>query len=59
MLGLMILAAYVAEDGLVGEWEERSCKGSMTQYRRIPWPSIRSWLVGEHREGIRYFWRGN
>jgi hypothetical protein len=30
MAGLMTLAAYVSENGLVGhQWEERSCEGSI------------------------------
>jgi hypothetical protein len=37
MVGLMALAAYEAEDGLVGhQWEERSCEGYMPQYRGMP-----------------------
>jgi hypothetical protein len=31
MVGLMALAAYVAEDGPIShQWEERSCEGSMS-----------------------------
>ena len=52
MLGLMVLAAYVAEDGLVShQREERSCGGSMPQYRGMPGPGSRSGWVGEQEEG--------
>jgi hypothetical protein len=48
----MSLAAYVAEDGLVGHhWEERgpwSCKDYMPQYRGMPGPVSGSGWVGEH-----------
>jgi hypothetical protein len=47
----MSLAAYVAEDGLVGHhWEERppwSCKLYMPQYREMPGPRSGSGWVGE------------
>ena len=47
----MALAAYVAEDGLVGhQWEPWSCEGSMPQYRGMPWPGSRSGWVGEQGE---------
>jgi hypothetical protein len=50
-LELMSLAAYVAEDGLVGHlWEERSlwsCKLYMPQYRGIPGPGSGNGWVGE------------
>jgi hypothetical protein len=47
MVRLMVLAAYVAEDGLVShKWEERSCEGSMHQCRGMPGPGSRSgWVV--------------
>jgi hypothetical protein len=54
MVGLMALAAYVAEDGLVvindrrGPW---SCEASMPQYRRMPGSGNRSGWVGEQGEG--------
>jgi hypothetical protein len=50
----MALAAYVAEDGLVGhQWEERprSCEGSMPQCRGMPGPGNRSGWVGEQGDG--------
>jgi hypothetical protein len=53
MVGLVALAAYVAEDGLVGhQWEERpwSCEGSMLQYRGMPGPGSGSGWVGEQGE---------
>jgi hypothetical protein len=43
------LAAYVAEDGLVGhQWEERPlvCKDYMPQYRGMPGPGSGSGWVG-------------
>ena len=44
----MSLAAYVAEDGLVGHhWEERSCKLYMPQYRGTPGARSRCGWVGE------------
>jgi hypothetical protein len=60
----MALAAYVAEDGLVGhQWEERpwSCEGSMPQYRGMPGPGIGvGGLVSRGRgEGMGGFRRGN
>jgi hypothetical protein len=64
MLGLMALAAYVAEDGLVGhQWEEKpwSCEGSLPPCRGMPGSGSRSGWVGEQREGegIGNFQRGN
>ena len=50
----MALAAYVAEDGLVGhQWKERpwSCEGSMPQHRGMPGRGRESWWVGEQGEG--------
>ena len=50
----MALAAYVADDGLVGhQWEERplSCEGSMPQYRRMPGPGSGSVQVGKQWGG--------
>jgi hypothetical protein len=47
---LVSLAAYVAEDGLVGHhWEETlwSCKLYMPQYRGTPGPRSGSGRVGE------------
>jgi hypothetical protein len=46
----MSLAAYVAEDGLVGHhWEERPryCKLHMSQYKGTPEPRSGSGWVGE------------
>jgi hypothetical protein len=46
------LAAYVTEDGLVGhQWEERSCEGSMPQYRGMSGPRSRIKWVGDQGEG--------
>jgi hypothetical protein len=62
MVGLMALAAYVAEDGLVShQWEERPLeKPYIFPYREIPGPGSRSAWVGEQREGVdRGFRRGN
>jgi hypothetical protein len=51
----MSLAAYVAEDGLVGyHWEERpprSCKLYMPQYGGTPGPRSGSGWVGEQGGG--------
>jgi hypothetical protein len=48
----MALAAYVTEDGLDGhQWEERSCEGSIPQYRGMPGPGSGSRWVGEQGEG--------
>ena len=63
MVGLMALAAYVAEDELVrhngrrGPW---SCEGSMPQYSGMPGLGNRSGWIGEQGEGegIEGFWRG-
>jgi hypothetical protein len=60
----MALAAYVAENGLVGlQWERGPwfCEGSMLQFRRMPGPESRRGWVGEQWEGggIGVFWRGN
>jgi hypothetical protein len=47
----MALAAYVAEDELIGhQWEERTCEGSMPQYREMPAPGSWSGWVGEQGE---------
>jgi hypothetical protein len=57
MVGLVSLAAYVAEDGLVvHQWEVRplSCEDTMPQYRGMPGPGSRSGWVGEQGEGRRY-----
>jgi hypothetical protein len=55
MEGLMALAAYVAEDGLVGhQWEERPLalqRLYMPQYRGMPGPGSRSGWIGEQGEG--------
>jgi hypothetical protein len=54
MVGLMALAAYVAEDGLVGhQWEERpwSCEGSMPQYRGMPGPGMGVGGLGRRGKG--------
>ena len=53
----MGLAAYVAEDGLVGhQWEERPLvlQRSYAQYRDMPGPGSRSGWVDKKGE-----WRGN
>jgi hypothetical protein len=58
MVELMVLAPYVAEDGLVsqssigkrGSW---SCEGSMHQCRGMTEPGSPSLLVGEQGEGRR------
>jgi hypothetical protein len=53
MVGLMALAAYVAEDGPVNhQWERGSwsCEYSMPQYRGMPGPGRWSRWVGEQRE---------
>jgi hypothetical protein len=63
MVGLMALAAYLAEDdqsvinGRRGLW---SCEGSMPQYRGMPGPGIWSGWVGEQGEweGDRGFLEG-
>jgi hypothetical protein len=55
----MSLAAYVAEDGLVGHhWKEAhwSCKLYMPQYRRTPGPKSGSGWVGVWGEGMGDFW---
>jgi hypothetical protein len=54
----MALAAYVAEDDLVGPW---SCEGSMPQYRGMPGPGMGvGGLVSRGRgKGIGDFQRGN
>jgi hypothetical protein len=59
MVGFMALAAYVAEDGLVGhQWQEREALGpvkvSMPQYRGRPGPGSRSGWVGEWERGGRH-----
>jgi hypothetical protein len=56
MVGLMALAAYVAEDGLVGhQWEESPwyCKGSMPNYRGLSGPGSRGGCVDDQGEGER------
>ena len=63
MLGIMALAAYVAEDGIVGhQWEERPLVlcGSMPQCKGVSGPGNRSWWVGEQGEcgGGRVFLEG-
>jgi hypothetical protein len=53
MEGLVALAAYVAEDGLVGhQWEEKPlvCESSIPQYRGMSGPRNSSGWVGEQRE---------
>jgi hypothetical protein len=51
------LAAHVAEDGLVShQWEERSYKDHMPQYRGMPGPGSGSGWVGEGGERIGDFW---
>jgi hypothetical protein len=62
MEGLVALAIYIAEDGLVGhQWEERPLKGSMPQYRGMPGPGMGVGGLGsrESGEGTGYFQRGN
>jgi hypothetical protein len=58
MEGLMALAAYVAEDGLIGhQWEEGlywSCENSMPQYRGMHVPGSRNGWVGDPEEGREY-----
>jgi hypothetical protein len=54
MVGLLALATYVAEDGLVAINEKRgpwSCEGSMPQYRGMPGPRSGSGSVGEGGAG--------
>jgi hypothetical protein len=59
MVGLMTLAAYVAENGLVGhQWEERQlvpiigeCQGQEVGVGELG--------SGEREEVIGSFWRGN
>ena len=51
----MSLAAYVAEDALVGhQWEERpqSFEDLMPQYRGMPGPGSGSGWVGEQGRGV-------
>ena len=60
----MVLAAYVAEDGLVGhQWEERprSCESSMPQYRGMPGPGMGVGGMGSRgrEDEIGDFQRGN
>jgi hypothetical protein len=52
MMGLMALAAYVAEDDLVvnAQRSSWSCEGSMPRYRGVPGPGSRSGWVGEQVE---------
>jgi hypothetical protein len=54
MVELMALAAYVADDGLVGhQWRQGpwSCDGSIPQYRGMSGPGCGSGWVGEQGEG--------
>jgi hypothetical protein len=60
----MALAAYVAEDGLIGhQWRRGtwSCEGFMPQYRGMPGPESRSGWVWElaMRGRHRGFLEGN
>jgi hypothetical protein len=48
---LVSLAAYVAEDGLVGREAPSYCKLYMPQYRGMPGPRIGSGWVGEQGGG--------
>jgi hypothetical protein len=43
----MALAAYIAEDGLIGRRGPWSCEGLMPQYSELPGPGSRSRWVGE------------
>jgi len=59
----VVLAVYIAEDGLVGhQWEERSrsCEGPMPQYRGVSGPGSGSGWVGKQGEagGDRGFSEG-
>jgi hypothetical protein len=54
MMGLMALAAYLAEDVLLGhQWEESllSCEGPVPQCRAMPGPGNRSGCVGKQGKG--------
>jgi hypothetical protein len=58
MVGLMALAANVAEEGLVGhKWEERPLvllRFYVPQYRGMPGPGSGSGWVGKQGEGGEY-----
>jgi hypothetical protein len=62
MLELVVLAVYVAEDGLVShQWEERSCEVSMPQYRGMPGLGMGVVGLGSKGRGLGIgdFQRGN
>jgi hypothetical protein len=53
---ILILAAYVSKDGLVGHHWKETCKLYMPQYRGTPGPKSGVGWVGEWGEGMGDFW---